>query len=128
VWMVLAVVLIPLFPANTAMRTLFLLFVLQPIFYLSIAGVLLHAIQVPYPILNWAPVVWLGRISYSLYLWQQPFCSDPHLRHGYFVTFAFLAACLSYYFVEQPMLRRRDKKRFESDTAVRILEPSITAA
>ena len=26
-----------------------------------------------YRILNWSPVVWLGTLSYSFYLWQQPF-------------------------------------------------------
>jgi peptidoglycan/LPS O-acetylase OafA/YrhL len=108
--MALGVLLIPLFAANTAARTLLQVFILQPILCLSMAGVLLHVVQTPYRFLNSGPISWLGRISYSLYLWQQPFCSDPHLRHGYFVVFAVAAAALSYYCVEQPILRWRDRR------------------
>jgi peptidoglycan/LPS O-acetylase OafA/YrhL len=75
--MLLAVLLIPSYPANTPIRTLFMLFVLWPILHCSIAGLVLHVIQSPYRILNLAPLVWLGRISYSLYLWQEPFFSIP---------------------------------------------------
>jgi peptidoglycan/LPS O-acetylase OafA/YrhL len=111
-WMALlmlaGVVAIPFFPANTESRTVFMLFVLRPLFYTSIAGLVLHVVRRPYWLLNWSPVVWLGRISYSLYLWQQPFCADPKLRHGYFVIFALLCACLSYYLVESPILKLRD--------------------
>ena len=108
--MVLAMILIPWFPATSAARTLFLLFVLQPLLNVSIAGVVLHVIQVPYRALNWAPVAWLGKVSYSLYLWQEVFCSNPALRQGYFLALLALgAACLSYYLVEQPMLRVREK-------------------
>ena len=48
-------------------------FVLGPAMHFSIAGLLLHVVQKPYWLLNWCPVVWLGKISYSLHLWQQPF-------------------------------------------------------
>jgi peptidoglycan/LPS O-acetylase OafA/YrhL len=75
--MVLAVLLIPSYPANTPIRTLFMLFVLWPILHCSIAGLVLLVMQSPYRILNLAPLVWLGRISYSLYLWQEPFFSSP---------------------------------------------------
>lgn len=71
--MLLAVVLIPSFAAITRMRTLVEVFVLSPILHCAIAGLVLHVIQSPYRILNLAPVVWLGRISYSFYLWQEPF-------------------------------------------------------
>jgi peptidoglycan/LPS O-acetylase OafA/YrhL len=109
-FMLTAVVLIPLFAANTRGKTLLLVFILSPVLHLSIAGFLLHVVQVPYAILNWRPVAWLGKISYSLYLWQQPFCSDPNLRSGYLVLLALAVACLSYYLVELPMLRRRENK------------------
>lgn len=106
----LAMIFIPWFPATSAVRTLFMLFVLQPLLNVSIAGIVLHVIQVPYRALNWAPVAWLGKVSYSLYLWQEVFCSNPALRQGYFLAFLALgAACLSYYLVEQPMLRLREK-------------------
>lgn len=110
VLMLLAMIFIPWFPATSAARTLFLLFVLKPLLNFSIAGVVLHVIQVPYRALNWAPVAWLGRVSYSLYLWQEVFCSNPVLRQGYSLALmALAAACLSYYLVEQPMLRLREK-------------------
>lgn len=108
--MLLALVFIPLFAANSAGKTLFQLFVLLPIRHLSMAGLLLHVVQMPYRLLNWGPVVWLGRISYSLYLWQQPFCADPSLHSAYLVILAVVFAAISYYFVEKPMLRLRDAR------------------
>jgi len=66
VFMTSMVFLVPLFAANTQTKTLLQLFVLQPLLHVSIAGVVLHVIQVPYQFLNWGPVAWLGRISYSL--------------------------------------------------------------
>jgi peptidoglycan/LPS O-acetylase OafA/YrhL len=108
--MVATLILIPWFPAISPVRTLFMLFVLQPILHVSVAGIVLHVIQVPYRALNWAPVAWLGKISYSLYLWQELFCSNAAFRSGYILVLPALAcACLSYYLVEQPMLRLREK-------------------
>lgn len=112
--MVLAIVLIPQFPADTPGRTLLMLFVLWPLMNFCIAGVLLHVVQHPYRVLNLAPVAFLGRISYSLYLWQQLFFYDPEpkpLKIALPLTIGF--ACLSYYIVEQPMLRLREKKHRE---------------
>jgi peptidoglycan/LPS O-acetylase OafA/YrhL len=105
-----AVVFIPWFSAKTPGRTLFMLFILAPALHVSVAGLVLHVIQVPYRVLNWLPITWLGRISYSLYLWQELFCSNPAFHLGYVLVLPALAcACLSYYFVEQPMLRLRDR-------------------
>lgn len=102
-------IFVPWFPATNPARTLFELFVLSPILHVAVAGLVLHVIQVPYRLLNWAPVAWLGRISYSLYLWQELFCSHPAAHAGYFLIVPSIAcACLSYYLVEQPMLRLRD--------------------
>jgi peptidoglycan/LPS O-acetylase OafA/YrhL len=109
--MLLAVVLIPSYQAITPARTLFMLFVLWPILHCSIAGLVLHVIQSPYRILNLAPVMWLGRISYSLYLWQQPFFSSPSRLPAYKLPLGVGLACISYYLVEQPVLRLRDGKR-----------------
>jgi peptidoglycan/LPS O-acetylase OafA/YrhL len=118
------------FPAENTARTLLLLFVLKPIFYISIAGVLLHVVQTPYRALNWGPVVWLGQISYSLYLWQEPFCADRHMRSGYLVFAAIACACLSYYFIERPMLRVRERRSLRAATEISkpVLEASPTAA
>jgi peptidoglycan/LPS O-acetylase OafA/YrhL len=117
--MLLAVVLIPYYPANTPLRTLFELFVLWPIMNCSMAGLLLHVVQTPYRLLNIAPVVWLGKISYSLYLWQQPFFFAPAGRPAYKLLFGVVLACLSYYLVERPILQLREERS--------IVPPSQTA-
>jgi len=110
--MVLLAILAPWFPATSPPRTLFMLFVLRPLVNVSIAGVVLHVIQVPYKALNWMPIAWLGKISYSVYLWQELFCSNAKLHPGYWLILPTLVcACLSYYLVEQPMLRMRDRGR-----------------
>jgi peptidoglycan/LPS O-acetylase OafA/YrhL len=111
VGMLLAMIFIPWFPATSPARTLFMLFGLRPLLHVSIAGLVLHVIQVPYRALNWGPVAWLGQISYSVYLWQELFCSNASLHFGYFLLLPTLAcACLSYYLVERPMLRLREKR------------------
>ena len=105
--LVLTVIMIPFYPATTAWRTLLLLFVLNPIMIAAIGGILIHVVQNPYRILNIAPVVWVGQISYSLYLWQQPFTNPASpMRYGLF--WAIGMACVSYYLVERPLLRYRD--------------------
>lgn len=64
-------------------------------------------------LLNSRPLVWVGGISYSLYLWQQVFLCRYHT--SWFTTFpvniglAFAAAIGSYYLVEQPFLRLRER-------------------
>jgi len=129
--MLAALILIPWFPAITPTRTLFLLFVLEPILHVSAAGLVLHLIQVPYRALNWVPMAWLGKISYSLYLWQELFCSNASLHGGYFLALpAILCACLSYYLIEQPMLRLRDRftKRPASQSAPHVMPQDLTAA
>jgi peptidoglycan/LPS O-acetylase OafA/YrhL len=81
-------------------------------------------------VLNWGPVVWLGQISYSLYLWQEPFCADRHMRSGYLVFAADDGACLSYYLIERPMLRvcERHSGRATNEISQPNLEASSTAA
>jgi peptidoglycan/LPS O-acetylase OafA/YrhL len=108
--MVLVVVFVPWFHSTTPARSLFMLFILRPLIHVSLAGLVLHVIQVPYRALNWAPITWLGKISYSLYLWQQMFCSNAALHSGYALVLPALAcAFVSYYFVEKPMLRLRER-------------------
>jgi peptidoglycan/LPS O-acetylase OafA/YrhL len=108
--MAMMVGFIPLLDGVSRARTLILLFLLLPLLYVSIAGVLLHVVQTPYRLLNLAPVVWLGKISYSLYLWQQIFVFDQRPRPWYFILLATGVACLSYYLVEKPMLQLREKR------------------
>jgi peptidoglycan/LPS O-acetylase OafA/YrhL len=106
--MALVIALVPVYMGVVHFRTtLLLLFVLWPLLHVSIAGILLHVTQAPYRILNARPVAWLGRISYSLYLWQQLFTYGH--KPAYFVLFAVGLASASYYLVEQPMLRLRDR-------------------
>ena len=61
--------------------------------------------------LNWAPLAYVGTLSYSLYLWQQPFLDRsstvPFLFFPLNVALAFVAALLSYYLVERPCLLAR---------------------
>ena len=110
--MILPVALVPVYVGMLRFHiTPVLLIVLWPLMHLSIAGLLLHVVQTPYSWLNWHPVVWLGKISYSLYLWQQLFMFGTHARPWYFVFFALGAASVSYYLVELPMLRMREKRK-----------------
>jgi peptidoglycan/LPS O-acetylase OafA/YrhL len=112
--LVAAMIAIPLYKVTSAAGTLCVLFLLKPILTAAIGGILIHVVQNPYWILNFAPVVWLGQISYSLYLWQQPFthAADnpvPAWRYGIFGAFAM--ACVSYYLIERPVLRYRDSRQ-----------------
>jgi peptidoglycan/LPS O-acetylase OafA/YrhL len=109
--MVMVIALVPAFPATSAAYTGIKTVFLFPLMNVCIAGVLLHTVQRPYWILNAAPITWLGRISYSLYLWQQWFTYNPRPLPWYFLFGALGMACLSYYLVEQPMLRLRDRGR-----------------
>ena len=108
--MSLPVVLVPVYLGHMHFHmTWILLLVLWPMMNVSIAGLLLHAVQRPYGILNARPVTWLGQISYSLYLWQQLFVYGEHSKPWYYVIFALGLATASYYLVERPMLRLRDR-------------------
>jgi peptidoglycan/LPS O-acetylase OafA/YrhL len=112
----------PWFPAISPMRTLIMLFVFRPLVQISIAGIVMHVIQVPYRALNWAPAAWLGQISYSLYLWQELFCSNAAFHLGYSLVVPSVAcACLSYYLVERPMLRLREKRSTKSACRSRVV-------
>jgi peptidoglycan/LPS O-acetylase OafA/YrhL len=65
--------------------------------------------------LNWGPVTWVGRLSYSLYLWQQPFLrvAGTAVVKSFPLDLAFTvgAGSLSYYLIERPCARLRDHFR-----------------
>jgi peptidoglycan/LPS O-acetylase OafA/YrhL len=65
-------------------------------------------------ILEWRLLRWIGRISYSLYLWQELFFTNRFLEHrplGFAETWpvnlalTFLMAALSYFAIERPLIR-----------------------
>jgi peptidoglycan/LPS O-acetylase OafA/YrhL len=62
-------------------------------------------------VLNWGPMIFVGTLSYSLYLWQQLFL-NPHsdaflCRFPQNISVAILAACGSYFLIEKPALQWR---------------------
>jgi peptidoglycan/LPS O-acetylase OafA/YrhL len=71
-------------------------------------------------ILNWGWVRWIGVLSYSLYIWQMIFCTDPKIFGlgpvwwmgfpGWLVP-VFIVATLSYYGLERPLFRLRSALR-----------------
>lgn len=68
----------------------------------------------PHPIrnfLNWGPIVQLGTMSYSIYLYQQLFLNleRPFLPLGAALIAIFVAGPLSYYLVERPGLQLRTR-------------------
>jgi peptidoglycan/LPS O-acetylase OafA/YrhL len=67
-------------------------------------------------LLSLAPVVFVGKISYALYLWHPIVIWGFHrLPTGAEVAIAFVAATLSYYFVELRFLRLKRRDRAEID-------------
>jgi peptidoglycan/LPS O-acetylase OafA/YrhL len=66
-------------------------------------------------ILNKGFLVWTGLLSYSLYLWQQPFLvfDGPLNYFSARILMTFLLACLSYQLIEQPALRRFNRFKLE---------------
>jgi len=73
-----------------------------------------------YWLLNTRVVAWIGTLSYSLYVWQQLFVSHmagrrlsalPVYDWRLWWLAALTCACMSYYAVERPILRVRDRFR-----------------
>ena len=79
---------------------------------LILAGTLVHPEWWISRALTWAGFAWLGRVSYSLYLWQQLFLTpgwqltSSWWRHWPWNLAAALgAAILSHHLIEQPLIR-----------------------
>jgi peptidoglycan/LPS O-acetylase OafA/YrhL len=90
-----------------------------PLIHVGIALTVDHCVRARYRVLNAGPLRWSGLASYSLYLWQQPFLESTVKLTGsagwwqrYPLNFALSAACgfASYYLVEQPVLRYRERR------------------
>ena len=76
-------------------------------------------------LLSFGALVFLGRISYSLYLWHLPVFVALGVSRQEFepvavpaLAIAVVLATASYYFVELPFLRRKRRSRPEADEAV----------
>ena len=84
-----------------------------PLLHTGLALCIQNAMVARYRLLNARPVVWIGALSYSLYLWQEPFLNrySTAWYTGFpeNISLAALAAALSYYLIERPALRWRDK-------------------
>lgn len=74
-----------------------------------------------FDLLNFPPVAYLGVLSFSIYIWQQPFF-DKNSSYGSSEPFtlltlpvnlfaALLVAAVSYHLLEQPLLRLRQRLR-----------------
>ncbi len=81
--------------------------------HLGIALSVRHVMERRYALLNSWPVMWLGGISYSLFLWQQLFLNRG--SSGWWTAFplnlvlAVAIAAASFYLVEQPFLKLRER-------------------
>jgi len=97
----------------------------------GIALGIVHCIRKRYAILNHPALVWIGVLSYSLYLWQQPFID--RYSTAWFAAFptnvllAVAFAALSHYGVEKPFLRLRERYfSARGDTRVMIATAGAT--
>lgn len=85
------------------------------VLYFGLALCMQNAMVAKYRILNASLPVWIGTLSYSLYLWQQPFLNRYstawYAAFPVNIVLAFVAAGLSYYCIERPGLRLREQRR-----------------
>jgi peptidoglycan/LPS O-acetylase OafA/YrhL len=85
-----------------------------PLFNLGMVLCIQNAITVPPCLLNTPIMIWIGNLSYSLYLWDMPF-TDPSV-HSWATTFpqnlalTVIAATISFYAVEQPIRKLGARK------------------
>ena len=83
-------------------------------FNIGIAFCIQNAVTVRPRLLNTPIMIWIGNLSYSFYLWNMPF-TNPDVR-SWATTFpqnlilTVLAATASYYTVEQPIRRLRERR------------------
>jgi peptidoglycan/LPS O-acetylase OafA/YrhL len=102
---------------------------------LLVAGTMLSPRALPARILEWKPLRWVGKISYSLYLWQEVFllCPlkprllQPLHRFPLNIIATFACAALSYYLVELPMVRR-GRRRLTTSNNVSLRAAAAAAA
>jgi peptidoglycan/LPS O-acetylase OafA/YrhL len=103
------------------------------IFNLGIVLCIQNAITMGPHLLNNPVVAWIGKLSYSLYLWNMPF-TNPDVR-SWATTFpqnlilTLLAATVSFYAIEQPVRKLRGSRSKQAvsrtRTSVRFETPDI---
>ncbi|MES2828483.1 MAG: acyltransferase [Bacteroidota bacterium] len=75
-----------------------------------------------YKFLNIPIFDFVGKLSYSLYLWQQLFTGDTVFLHQFnFLTllfFIFIVACTSYFFIERPFLKLKNFRLKKTDALI----------
>lgn len=106
------------FPAAALAGLVAVLYVgrLERVTYVITALFINYAVEHEGGLLNYKPVMWLGKISYSLYIWQQLFCwgfSNHWLgRFPQNLIASLAVGYLSFLFIEQPFTRLRQRVRF----------------
>jgi peptidoglycan/LPS O-acetylase OafA/YrhL len=88
-------------------------FWLSIIIPLLMVGTVLHPAWAISRVLDLKPVKWIGRISYSLYLWQEMFLIPLWVPKPFGVLqqwplnifMVMMCACASYYVIEKPLNR-----------------------
>lgn len=112
---VFLLVVSPLMTARLAHRyTMLFGFSLEAAFItLGLLWAIRHPHRGPAWVLNWAPVRYVGVISYSLYLWQQVFLFPLNTtvtgRFPINLLCCFAMAILSFHLIERPSLRLRER-------------------
>lgn len=106
-----------LFLCSVTVATAFVLYRTQFVLLWGLAPVLIAvttsaSIERKDKFLNSRLLIWTGLLSYSLYLWQQPFLvfDGPWNYLSVRLLLTFAVAYFSYRFVEQPILRLRSPK------------------
>lgn len=67
-------------------------------------------------VLSWQPIVWVGLLSYSLYLWHQPVLALARAANIYennvsiLILLVFVLSVVSYFFVEKPFRKKFSQK------------------
>jgi len=99
------------------------------VFGIAVACLLLTVVlderSLPARVLGFGPLVYLGKISYGVYLWHQivlaggliPFSIGFYVRGGIGIALSLAIASVSYRFVERPFLQRKRRDRIEVEQA-----------
>jgi len=75
-------------------------------FNVLVALLIVDVTKYPPKWLNSPIVVWIGLLSYSLYVWQMPFLNPAYkINPAIAIFLVFATASLSYYFWERPILK-----------------------